>query len=154
MKTLQQVLDAIIAKDKGVPAAFDGREIVRLSQFLTSEQCESVGLKFQDEERKVNHDAEVVEFTEANIVSQLKQDVSFGFQKALDKRGLSAACMYSVVLFWMWVLEPEFYDEIATPSDENYAQYGLPLFKKVAIEYGFPNVIGSDTGAEQKYASE
>ena len=68
------------------------------------------------------------------------RDVAFGFEKALDKRGISSGLMYSVVKMWLRVLE----DELA--KSDAYAQYGLPLFKAVAVKYGFPNPIGEDLG--------
>ena len=45
----------------------------------------------------------------------------------------------------MWVLEDPFqhFDE--------YAQYGLPLYKAVALKYKLKNPIGKDYGNESKY---
>lgn len=54
--------------------------------------------------------------------------------------------MYAVVKMWMVVLEDEL------QSFDEYALYGLPLFKAVAVKYGFENPIGDDSGAESKYA--
>lgn len=88
------------------------------------------------------------EWTEANIVAQMAQDVSFGFEKALNRRGISASLMYSVVKMWLAVLE----DELA--KSEDYAQYGLPLFKAVAVKYKLDNPIGDDRGDEFKYSAE
>ncbi len=49
----------------------------------------------------------------------------------------------------MYVLE----DKELFDNDE-YAQYGLPFFKKVAVKYGFNNPIGDDEGNEYMYSSE
>jgi hypothetical protein len=49
---------------------------------------------------------------------------------------------------WLWVLD----DELA--DFEAYAQYGLPLFKRVAVKYGFENPIGDDNGDEFQYSQE
>lgn len=57
----------------------------RLAQFLTQEQLEKIGFKWNSDEPK--------EWTRENILSQLKEDVEFGFEKALDKRGISASLM-------------------------------------------------------------
>lgn len=75
----------------------DDRFGVRLAQFLTQEQLEKIGFKWNSDEPK--------EWTRENILSQLKEDVEFGFEKALDKRGISASLMFAVVLRWNRVLE-------------------------------------------------
>ena len=85
------------------------------------------------------------EYTEENILQELKSDVAFGFDKALDNRGISSSLMYEVVKMWMWVLDDELMDF------DNYSMYGLPLFKAVALKYGFDNPIGDDSGSEDKY---
>ncbi len=56
--------------------------------------------------------------------------------------------MYEVVKMWMYILEDDL------QNFEDYAQYGLPLFKAVALKYGFENPIGEDKGDEDKYASD
>ena len=84
--------------------------------------------------------------TRENILKQLREDVDFGFEKALSQLGLSAGIMYEVVHMWNWILEEGLED-----FDE-YAQHGLPLFKATAVKYGFDNPIGNDHGNERKYA--
>lgn len=61
----------------------------RSSQFLTQEQLEKIGFKW-------NSDELYPEFKE-NILSQLERDMKFGFEKALDQRGISAQLMFGVV---------------------------------------------------------
>lgn len=73
----------------------------------------------------------------------LASDLEFAFEKALGQRGISASVMNDVIKMWMWVLDDE---ELA--NCEEYAQYGLPLLKKVAVKYGLPNEIGDDYGNE------
>ena len=59
--------------------------------------------------------------------------------------------MHSVILTWMWLLDDPIYEK---HKDGNYyAQYGLPLFKEVAVKYNLPNRIGEDNGDEDHYAS-
>jgi hypothetical protein len=87
----------------------------------------------------------VEDWTEENIIFHLKGDVDFGFEKALDKRGISSSFMNEVVKMWLWILE----DPLA--ECENYDLYGLPLLKATALKYGFENPIGDDTGSEDKY---
>lgn len=87
------------------------------------------------------------ELTRENVLKQLEEDVKFGFKKALDKRGISAGFMYSVVRMWNWVLEE------GLETFDSYAMYGLPLFKATALKYGFENPIEEDSGSERIYDS-
>lgn len=137
MKTLDQVLESFSSN------TLDCRDTARLAQFVPKDRLKELGLSLSD---GAYH--EVVEFTEENILKQLKMDVNFGFEKALNKRGISASLMHSVVSMQNDILENELQDFYA------YAQYGLPLFKATALLYGFPNDIGDDTGTESKYSYE
>ena len=64
-------------------------------------------------------------YTRENILEALQSDVAFGFEKALDKRGLSSGMMFEVVKMWNWILNED--DELANWGDDNYAMYGLPI---------------------------
>lgn len=139
MKTIEQILNW---KKKEGSQCLDGRDLSRLIQFLTEEQITSLGLKLK-EEFKGKH--KVKKFTRENILKELETDVAFGFEKALNKRGISSGLMYAVVQMWNWILEE------GLENFDDYPQYGLPLFKATAVKYGFPNPIGKNTGKEKKY---
>ena len=83
--------------------------------------------------------------TRQNILKQLKGDLEFAFEKALNQRGISSGLMYEVIKMWMWVLEDPL------QNFDEYAMYGLPLYKAAALKYGFNNPIGEDYGNEDKY---
>lgn len=97
MKTLNEILDNY--KDYAV--VLDDRFGSRLAKFLTEEQLEKIGFKYDGDEPY----PEPKEWTRENILEQLKSDVEFGFEKALDQRGISASLMFYVVLRWNQVLE-------------------------------------------------
>lgn len=111
----------------------------RLCQFLTPEQANKIGWEIKDPNWKPK------EFTEENVKEQLESDVDFGFEKALNQRGISAGMMYEVVKGWLTILEDPLKDF------DDYPMYGLPLFKAVAVKYGFDNPIGDDYGDEDYY---
>jgi hypothetical protein len=138
MKTLEQI------KNQYQSQTIDGRDISRLMQFIPEQDLNLFGIELKDE-WVGKHDHKP--FTKENILLQLKEDVEFGFEKALNQRGISSSLMYSVVAMWNWILEEGLEDF------NDYAQYGLPLFKATAIKYGFENPIGSDTGSEEQYAA-
>lgn len=138
MKTLEQV------KKEYKSNTVDGRDLSRLMQFIPENELSDFGLVLKEEYKGLHRHTD---FTKENILIQLKEDVDFGFEKALDKRGISSSLMYEVVSMWNWILE----DGLENFTD--YAQYGLPLFKATAIKYGFENPIGENKGNEHKYSS-
>lgn len=143
MKSLEYVIEHIteIEHDNFT----NGRFSMRLSDFCTLEQMKKIGISYKDPEDEKKHKPK--EWTKENIIAQLKEDVDFGFEKALNQRGISSNLMYNVVLTWDRILEDGLEDY---PEDE-YAYYGLPLFKANALKYGFDNPIGSDSGTELMY---
>ena len=146
MKTREDILAAVRAGKKS--QSLDGRDFSRLANFFPISDWEVFG--FTLAEGKTEKDVSIKDLTKENVLEQLKRDVDFGFEKALDQRGLSAGMMFEVVRMWMWVLD----DELQHFNDNEYAQYGLPLLKAVAVKYGFDNPIGEDKGNERKYASD
>ena len=141
MKTIEEILSNY---EKEWATFLDDRFGSRLTQFLTEEQMESIGFKLK-KEFKGKH--VVKEWTRENILKQLEQDVEFGFEKALNQRSISSGLMFDVVLKWNRILEEGLEDW----DEDDYAMYGLPLFKATAIKYGWDNPIGDDSGSESKY---
>lgn len=142
MKTLDEIVNNY---DKW-SVFIDDRFGARLAQFLTQEQLEKIGFKWIGKDPY----PEPKEWTRENILSQLEKDVEFGFEKALDKRGISASLMFEVVLRWNRVLEEGLEDY----SEDDYSMYGLPLFRATAEKYGWENPIGDDSGSEDYYNEE
>lgn len=141
MKTLEQV------KALYESQTLDGRDLHRLMQFIPEGQLADFGISLKPEFVGTH---EHKDLTRDAVLAQLESDVSFGFDKALNKRGLSAGMMFEVVSMWNWILEEGLEDF----SEDNYAQYGLPLFKATAVKYSFDNPIGDDLGNEYGYSSE
>lgn len=143
MKSLEQ-----IAKEYK-SHTLDGRDRHCLSKFIPFDMLSEFGLSPKEEFNSAEKWNESVKpFTRENILEQLKDDVAFGFEKALNKRGISASLMYDVVRMWNWVLEEGLEDF------DVYAQYGLPLFKATAVKYGFDNPIGDMNGDEFIFSTE
>lgn len=136
MKTLQQV------KEMYKSQTIDGRDLSRLMQFIPEAELKDFGLELKDEYVGTHKH---IEFTKENVLIQLEKDVYFGFEKALNQRGISAGLMAEVVQMWNWILEEGLEDF------DDYPMYGLPIFKATAIKYGFENPIGEDTGSEESY---
>ena len=143
MKTIEEILKNYEEK---WATFLDDRFGARLCQFLTAEQMKSIG--FSIREYKEQHVPK--EWTRENILEQLKDDVEFGFEKALDRRGISSGLMFDVVRKWNKVLEEGLEDW----DEDHYAMYGLPLFKATAVKYGWDNPIGDDEGNESEYGDD
>ena len=141
MKTLDQIREAVRTGRES--QCLDGRDFSRLTRYFPVEEWPLFGFKLKDGVAAKATKA----YTQENILKELCGDVAFGFQKALDRRGISSELMYEVVKMWLWVLDDPLHDF----PDDLYAMYGLPLFKAVSLKYGFPNPIGSDSGSEDKY---
>lgn len=125
----------------------DDRFGARLCDFLGDDEVEKIGYSIKDEFKGKRT---IKEWTRDNILAQLKSDVEFGFEKALNQRGISSSLMFEVVRAWNRVLE----DGLEDWDSDDYAMYGLPLFKATAVKYGWENPIGDDTGREEHYQEE
>ena len=143
MKTIEEIIENY----KEYETFIDDRFGVRFCDFLTKDQLDKIGYEIVDES---DGSREVKEWTRENILEQLEKDVAFGFEKALDRRGISASLMFDVVRKWNKILEEGLEDY----SEHDYAMYGLPLFKATAVKYGWDNPIGDDTGTESYYNEE
>ncbi len=144
MLTLEQI-KAKITDGTLKSQSIDGRDFARLADFFPTSDWNMINCEVDT----VDHDHIQKPWNEETVLEALRQDVAFGFEKALDKRGLSASAMNAVLRMWMVVLE----DPLADQNEELYAQYGLPYIKAIAVKYGFPNPIGDDKGSERKYAA-
>lgn len=142
MLTHEAVLEAVRHGRKS--ECLDGRDYQRLCDFFTVDQWEVFGFGLKEG----GTPPVVHPWTHEAVVRQLGEDVAFGFEKALNKRGISASLMWDVVKMWLWILEDPL------QYSEDYTNYGLPLLKAVSVKYGFPNPIGDDRGDESQYDEE
>jgi len=142
MKTLEQI------KEQYKSETLDGRDLHRLANFIPFNMLPFCGMEAKEGLTAEDWNVDVIPFNRENVINQLEKDVAFGFEKALNKRGISAGMMHEVVMMWNWILEEGLED-----FDE-YAQYGLPTFKATAVKYGFDNPIGEHAGNEAEYESD
>lgn len=145
MKTQKEVLEAVKAGKKS--EAIDGRDFGRLVNFFPFEEWEHFGYGLK-ENSSPSDLPPPKPWTEEVILEQLRGDLDFAFKKALGQRGLSSSSMFEVIRMWMWVLDDPL------QHHQEYAQYGLPLYKEVAVKYGLENPIGKKSGSEVEYACE
>lgn len=141
VKTIEEVLSNYSDYETDLEDRFGKR----FTDFLTEEQALEIGFALTDDAKKdgkVWH--EPLAWTEENVLAQLHRDVNFGWEKACDKRSISASLMYEVVQAWCKLLEN------GLEGWTNYAMYGKPLFRAVAANYGWKleDEYSWDIGAE------
>lgn len=124
MKKIKEILKNY----KDYETCLDDRFGRRFIEFLTIEEMESIGFELEEEYKK---DWQPKEWNEENIIQQLKQDIEFGIEKAVDERGISASLMFEVVKSWLKVLE----DEEILKYFEDYYDYGLNGFYPARDKY-------------------
>lgn len=107
----------------------DRRWTKRFIDFVPVSEWKDYGFKVSDGYDP--SDIKVKEWTEENILEQLKWDVEFGYEKAVDERGISSELMAMVVNAWCKVLEN------GLNLDGNDGWYHINQFKVVAKHYGW-----------------
>lgn len=125
MKNLQQAIDFM----KTWEPCLDGRDNGRFCEFITMAQAAEIGwepVAGMNEEKW----GEPKEWSPANLLDMLKDDVIFGLQKARNQRGLSSGMMFKCVNMWCHFLENGL-------QEDTYDNYALDFFLKVADHYGW-----------------
>ncbi len=127
MKTLEWVKEHIdeVEQDN----FFDHRFTKRLLDWIPIEEWEKFGFSYSGPD---NVKQNLREWTEENILEQLRYDVEFAIEKSVNHRGISANLMFMVVQAWCIVLENGL-DEI----EYDDCWYGDKLLKAVNDKYNF-----------------
>jgi hypothetical protein len=126
MKTLEYVKEHYneFEEDKFL----DSRWTKRFLDFIPVDEWGKYGFGFTG---KNPDEVEVKDWTEENILDQLKKDVEFGHMKAVDERGISSELMAMVVNSWCKVLE----NGLNLDGDDGW--YHIKQFTNVARYYGW-----------------
>lgn len=105
----------------------DRRWTKRFIDFLPADEWNKYGFSLKEGAEPPT----TKEWTEENILNQLKADVEFGYEKAIDERGISSELMAMVVNSWCKVLE----NGLNLDGDDGY--YHVKQFTTVAEHYGW-----------------
>lgn len=139
MKTLEYVKNHVdeIEQDNFL----DHRWTKRFLDFIPTDEWEKYGFKYSG--CSPEEPFEVKEWTEENILKQLKADTEFAIEKATNHRGISASLMNGVLQSWCIVLENGL-------ETTDYGWYGDELIKAVDKLYNF-GLVKDDTFDEDFY---
>lgn len=130
MKTLEYVKEHI--KEIEHDNFLDRRFTKRLLDFLPAEEWKEYG--FTPSENFKADEYKPKDWTEENVLEQLKEDLAFGIEKAVNHRGISASLIYEVVRSWCYILENGL-------ENTSYGWYGCNLFEAVDDYYKW-NLVG------------
>lgn len=103
----------------------DRRFTKRFVDFLPTSEWGELGYGYKGEEEYIPK-----EWTEENIIAQLKADLDFAIEKATNHRGISSSLMYDVLKSWCIVLENGL-------EKTEYGWYGDKLIKAIDEYYEF-----------------
>lgn len=106
----------------------DGRDAYRMGEYVPKSRHKLLGLKLKD---GATHTPK--EWCEENILDDLKDDIRFGYTKAINDRGISSMLMVSVVEMWDWVLTD---DEESLEHPDSFDGNSLNVFMRLATKYG------------------
>lgn len=122
-------LDDAMAFVKTWEGAIDGRDKGRFADFVPFERVHEAGLELAEGMTKELW-GNTIEWTQENVLKQLKEDVEFGLDKAYGQRGISAQCMFACVNMWCHLLENGL-------AEDHYDDYGVAFFEKVRDHYNW-----------------
>jgi hypothetical protein len=133
MKTIKQLTKRIAAfKAEGKSECFLGFDIDVYLNYLTFEQARPL-LK---EGATCEDWGGVKPLTREQVLSDMKDYMTFAWMKVKDHRGNSASRSGSKMRAWLWLLEDEELREYADNHD-HWPQYGAPILAAICDKYGF-----------------
>lgn len=76
--------------------------------------------------------------TREGLLAQMKDYMTFAFDKAHNHRGISASRSVMHYTAWAWLMgDDALVARLDTTNDNDYAPYGLPLLRAVCEHYGW-----------------
>ena len=79
--------------------------------------------------------------------------LAFAWEKAEDRRGISASRSVQKLEMWLWLLGSEKLAALAA-DDDSYAPYGAPILAAISKEFGVPIPAGMEKMAAGSYEDE
>jgi len=81
---------------------------------------------------------EVPALNRDDVIQEMREYITFAFDKAYGERGISANRSIMHFIAWSWLSgDIAFSTQIEDEYDHNYHSYGLPILIKICKHYGF-----------------
>ena len=126
MKTIKEIIENYSQYEVSNDDTFGAR----LCQFLNDDEMKQIGFRCVN---KFGRPRDIMPWTKANVLEQLKEAVDDGFEDAMQRRNHRALMMFDTVRSWNKVLE----DGLENYQKTDYSEFGKPLFKATAEKYGW-----------------
>ena len=111
-----------------------GFEVDIYANYMTYEQIKSHAKDDLTEESW----GEVTTLNRDDIIEEMREYITFAFDKAYGERGISANRSIMHFIAWTWLAgDVVFSTEIEEEYDQNYHSYGLPILIKICKHYDF-----------------
>lgn len=123
MRTIEEVFS--FANKKIEPFSFYMESI---AAFIPFDLMKS---KLKSEVTKEQWEKDLKPFTEENIITEMKEYLSYAYEKAENQRGLSAARSMQKYQTWLYAIG----DDELSEECEGYHLYGLPQLNKIKEKY-------------------
>lgn len=75
---------------------------------------------------EISHD-----YTQASVIAEMRDYLTFAYEKAEGERGLSAVRSIQHYINWLWLLDDEDAEDLRAELKESFTNYGLPLLDKI-----------------------
>lgn len=133
MKTQKELLERIEERKEEDFFGFETSDYIQRLTFENAKQYLKEGVKSGE-----------WELNETNPIDELKEYMSFAWDKANNCRGISSNRNISHILAWLWLADHESYNEVERMYDEEYQNYGKDILKYVCDELKIDSSIYDD----------
>lgn len=99
-------------------------------------------------------DWDKIKLDPANVRQTMKDYLPFAWEKANDKRGLSAGRSMSRYVAWLWIDNTPQAQALIDSDLENYCDYGMSNLEKIGQLLGAPSGRETNADAFKKWAAE
>lgn len=125
MRTQEEILQKIDAGFTNDVFGFGINDIIYALSFENAKQYlkeeflskESAQLEWKAQQLK----------SDSDVISTMRNYLSFAWDKANNERGLSADRSIQHFIAWAWLIDDEFSRKLETLYNTNYAPYGKPI---------------------------
>lgn len=133
MRTQEEIVKRIEERIEEDFFGFETSDYISRLSFENAKQFLKEGVK-SDEWKLSNQDP----------IDELKEYMSFAWDKANNCRGISAGRNISHIIAWLWLADHEIYNEVKRMNEEEYQYYGKDILKYVCDNFDIDSSVYDD----------